>query len=452
MVVDDPILRPHTQLEQLVETADAACIKCGFCLPQCPTYRETGYESASPRGRIHLMKLVAKGRLQPADVAAQLDLCLGCRACETACPAGVKFGRLLEAGREQTRRQQALTRWQQRQQRLLYGGLLPHLKRLDLLVDLLWLYQASGLRWLVRQGHLLHLLSERVAELELVLPDLPPPMVRQRLREYTPAVGTGQRQVGFLAGCVMRSVFARANAATVRVLAQNGCRVIMPREVGCCGALHAHHGDLAAARLMAQHNIRVFEDHDLDAVVVNSAGCGAMLKEYGQLLEHDARHAERAVAFSRKVQDVSEFLAGMPLHPHMAEVPLRVAYDDPCHLLHGQGISHEPRRLLQQIPGLELVPFKEADWCCGSAGTYNLAQPEMSRRLLDRKMRHIGAVDPDVIASGNPGCLLQLGWGVKRAGLRAEVLHPMELLDRAYRRYGQAGELGGKAIGKRGEA
>jgi glycolate oxidase iron-sulfur subunit len=246
-------------------------------------------------------------------------------------------------------------------------------------------------------------------------------------------MGREQRQVGFLAGCVMRSVFAPTNAATVRVLTKNGCQVVIPRQVGCCGALHAHHGDLATARLLAQQNIRVFEGYDLDAVIVNSAGCGAMMKEYGQLLEHDELYAQRASAFSGKVKDISAFLAGLTLNRQMAQLPLRVAYDDPCHLVHGQGISHEPRQLLQQIPGVALVPFKEADWCCGSAGTYNLMQPAMSRRLLDRKLQHIAAVDPDVIATGNPGCLLQLGWGVKRAGLRAAVLHPIELLDRAYR-------------------
>jgi glycolate oxidase iron-sulfur subunit len=197
----------------------------------------------------------------------------------------------------------------------------------------------------------------------------------------------------------MRSVFARTNAATVRVLANNGCRVITPRDVGCCGALHAHHGDLAAARQMARDNIRAFADYDLEAVIVNAAGCGAMLKEYGQLLAADALYAERAVAFSAKVKDISEFLTGLTLNPRMARLPLRVAYDDPCHLLHGQGISHEPRQLLRQIPGVELVPFKEADWCCGSAGTYNLTQPAMSRRLLDRKMQHIAAIEPEVIAT-----------------------------------------------------
>jgi glycolate dehydrogenase iron-sulfur subunit len=422
----------ETWLEHLVETADAACIKCGFCLPSCPTYRETGLEPASPRGRLHLMKLVAKGRLRPDEIEAQLALCLGCRACETACPAGVKFGRLLEAGREQTQQAKKLTWWQQRQHSLLYVWVLPHLKRLDLLVDLLWLYQASGLQWLVRKSQFLRWISARLCDIELVLPRLSAPMVRQRLREETPAAGVEQRRVGFLAGCVMRSVFARTNAASLHVLTRNGCRVIMPRLVGCCGALHAHHGDLAAARRMAQHNIEAFEAYNLDAVVVNSAGCGAMLKEYGQLLEHDGLYADRAAAFSRKVKDMSEFLADLVLNPRMARLPLRVAYDDPCHLLHGQGISQAPRQLLQQIPGVVLVPFKEADWCCGSAGTYNLTQPDMSMRLLDRKMQHLAAADPDVIATGNPGCLLQLGWGVRRTNLRAEVLHPIELLDRAY--------------------
>jgi glycolate oxidase iron-sulfur subunit len=378
------------------------------------------------------MKLTAKGRLQPAEIAAQLDFCLGCRACETACPAGVKFGRLLEAGREQTRRAKHLTAWQQRQEQILFAGLLRHPKRLDLLVDLLWLYQVSGFRWLMQKSRLLRLFSEAFSDAESLLPALPPPSIRQRLREQTPPTGREQRRVGFLAGCVMRSVFAHTNAATVRVLTRNDCRVVMPREVGCCGALHAHQGDLATARLLAQHNIRVFENYGLDAVVVNSAGCGAMLKEYGQLLEHDGLYAQRASSFSGRVKDISEFLAGLTLNHQLAKLPLRVAYDDPCHLLHGQGISREPRQLLQQIPGVTLVPVKEADWCCGSAGTYNLTQPDMSKRLLDRKMQHIAAIDPDVIATGNPGCLLQLGWGVKRSGLRAEVLHPIALLDRAY--------------------
>lgn len=421
-----------TWLAQLAETSDTACIKCGFCLPKCPTYRETGIESASPRGRIHLMKLVAKGRLQPDEISEQLDLCLGCRACETACPAGVKFGKLLEAGREQTLQARHLPRVPRLGQAILFTGLLPHVKRLDLLVDLLWLYQSSGLRWLVRRSRLLRLLGREWPGLESLLPDLPPPRVRQTLREQTAADGRERRRVGFLSGCVMRSVFAHANAATVRVLARNGCHVSTPRQQGCCGALHAHRGDLAAARALARRNIDAFGCLDIDAIIVNAAGCGAMLKEYGDLLADDPDCATRATAFSRQVRDISEFLGGLDLYPGMGELPVRVAYDDPCHLLHGQGISREPRRLLQQIPGVELVPFSEADWCCGSAGVYNLTQPEMSKRLLDRKMRHIAAVSPDVIATGNPGCILQLRWGVQRAGLRTEVVHPVELLDRAY--------------------
>jgi glycolate oxidase iron-sulfur subunit len=248
----------------------------------------------------------------------------------------------------------------------------------------------------------------------------------------TPAEGQERRQVGFLAGGTMRSVFAHIDGATVHVLAKNGCRVITLRAQTCCGALHAHRGDLTTARRLACQNIGAFEARGVEAVITNSAGCGAMLKEYGHLLEEDPIYAKQAVAFSKKIQDISEFLAGLELNRQMGSLPLRVAYDDPCHLLHGQGISHEPRALLRQIPGIELVPFQEADWCCGSAGVYNLTQPEMSRRLLDRKLRHVAAVSPDVIATGNPGCLLQLAWGVKRAGIHAQVLHPVELLDRAY--------------------
>jgi glycolate oxidase iron-sulfur subunit len=430
-----------TALASLIDAADAACIKCGFCLPTCPTYRETGVESASPRGRIHLIKLLGKGRLRPEEIYDQLDFCLGCRACETACPAGVKFGKLLEAGRELTW-QAKPSPWSRRLgQQILFSGLLLHLKRLDLVVDLLWLYQASGLRrWLRRTG-LLRLFSQALAERELLLPDLPPPRLRRTLREHTPAEGPERRRVGFLAGCVMRSVFARANRATVRVLAKQGCTVITPRAQGCCGALHAHRGDLPTARRLARRNLDVFAAQGVETVIVNAAGCGAMLKEYGQLLGDDPAYAARAADFSRRVQDISEFLGGLTLNPQLGRLPLRVAYDDPCHLLHAQGISREPRALLRQIPGLELVPFEEADWCCGSAGIYNLTHPEMATRLLERKMRHIAAAKPDAIATGNPGCLLQLGWGAKRAGLAVEVLHPVELLERAYH-LGSAAQAG----------
>ncbi len=428
-----PVAPNQTLLGSLVDTADAACIKCGFCLPKCPTYRETGVESASPRGRIHLMKLVAKGHLRPEEIYEQLDFCLGCRACETACPADVKFGKLLEAGREQTLRAKEFSWTQRMGQWIFYVELLPYLKRLDLAVDLLWLYQASGLQWVLRKSQLLGMLSQDVPAWEGLLPRLPPPRIRQSLHEVTPAEGREQRRVGCLTGCIMRSVFAHTNRATVRVLATNGCRVISPRAQVCCGALHAHRGDLRMARQLARRNIDVFEAHGVDAIVVNSAGCGAMLKEYGHVLADDPAYAERARVFSHQVNDIHEFLAGIVLNTHFGRLPLRVAYDDPCHLLHGQGIGREPRKLLQLIPGIELVPLPEADWCCGSAGVYNLTQPEMSMRLLDRKMRHIAAVRPDVIATGNPGCLLQLAWGTKRAGLRAEVVHPIELLDRAYR-------------------
>jgi glycolate oxidase iron-sulfur subunit len=437
MAVGPTPVSPETLLEHLVDRPEAACIKCGFCLPTCPTYRETGLESASPRGRIHLMKSVAKGRLPAAEIATQLDLCLGCRACETACPAGVQFGRLLEAGREQTlaarRRSPHTSRLARTVERLFFAGLLPHVKRFDLLVDLLWLYQSSGLQWVVRGSRLLHLLSKTLVDLEWLLPPLPPPSTRRRLATQTPPLGVERHRVGFLAGCVMRSVFAPTNAATVRVLANYGCRVITPRGAGCCGALHAHHGDLTAARQMARRTIEAFASHGFEAVIVNSAGCGAMLKSYGELLEDDPLYREKALAFSERVRDVSEFLAVLSPNVPLSRLPLRVAYDDPCHLLHGQGISREPRQLLRQIPDLELVPFPESDRCCGSAGIYNLTQPAMSQRLLDRKMAHLAAVEPDVIASGNPGCLLQLRWGARRAGLHAQVVHPIELLDRACR-------------------
>jgi glycolate oxidase iron-sulfur subunit len=252
------------------------------------------------------------------------------------------------------------------------------------------------------------------------------------LRDHIPPRGEKKYRVGFFSGCVMQLFFTPANLATVRVLTANGCEVITPWNQKCCAALHAHSGERELAKKLARENIDAFAQADVDTVISNSAGCGAMLKEYHLLLADDPDYHDKAEVFSHRVKDISEFLVSIPLNRSLGEIRATVAYDDPCHLVHGQGIYKEPRHLLQMIPGIELKEFPEADWCCGSAGIYNLTQPELSMKFLERKMKHSASVDPDIIATGNPGCLLQLQYGVRRFGLRAKVLHPIELLDQAY--------------------
>jgi glycolate oxidase iron-sulfur subunit len=411
------------------------CVHCGLCLPTCPTYAELGVEMDSPRGRIYLMRAVVEGKLSLSDsYQRHISLCLGCRACETACPSGVQFGQLLEGARAQIEQAHAphypaLARWLRL---LAFRGILPHPFVLRALGNLLLLYQYSGLRALVQHPTVRRRLPERLTQLDQLLPQLPKRAYRARLREVTPAVGERHGRVGFVCGCVMPIFFAPVNDATVQLMAANGFEVIIPRAQRCCGALHAHAGEREEARRLARQNLEAFAQASVDWIVVNAAGCGAMLKEYHELLRHDALSSGAAKLFSERVLDVSQFFARFPFRGALGELKLRVAYDDACHLLHGQRVKEEPRRLLRSIPGLELLDVPEADWCCGSAGIYNLVHPELSYQILARKMKHIASVHPDVIATGNPGCLIQLRTGAKQCGLSAAVVHPIELLHRAY--------------------
>lgn len=420
-------------LQATLLDAETSCIKCGFCLPVCPTYHLTGSEAASPRGRIEMMVAVADGDLEPADIVEPLGLCLGCRACETACPAGVEFGRLLEAGRAASGTGQSALRLGNRLRSLFMDQILPYPRRLHQLANLLRFYQVTGIRGLVRAGGWLPRLAPRLGAMEALLPDVPPAGARRPLPDEMPSQGEERGVVLLLAGCVTPHVLPRVNRATMRVLARNGYRVLTESAQLCCGALQAHANDLEGARRLARHHIAMFEASGADWLVVNAAGCGALMKDYGHLLANDSDFAERACAFESRVRDVSELLAAAPLQAPLRSVPLRVAYDDPCHLSHGQGIRRQPRELLRQVPGLELLDVPESDWCCGSAGTYNLFHPETAGALLDRKMANLASVRPDVVASGNPGCLLQLRQGAARQGMSVEILHPVEVLDRAYR-------------------
>jgi glycolate oxidase iron-sulfur subunit len=392
----------------------------------------------SPRGRIYLIKAVEEERLaMTPSFVEHMYLCLDCRACETACPSHVEFGDLMERARGQIERQLPRSRWERVLRRLVFAELFPHPKRMEWLFKGLRLYERSGMRAFLHEHALLDLLPKRLGEMEAMLPPLPPRSFTRSTAEVVKGQEPVTRRVGFFAGCVMNHLNADVHHASSRVLQRNGCDVWTAAQQVCCGALHMHAGEREQARELARRNIDAFEQQAADVIINNAAGCGAQLKTYGELLAEDPAYAERAHHFSARVQDIAEFLAQEPLRGPLGPVPKRVAYDDPCHLLHAQQVREQPRQLLQQIPELELAPFTDADFCCGAAGIYNLTQPEMSMRILERKIEHIQAAEPDVIATGNPGCMMQLRSGAQRAGLNIPVVHPITLIDDAY----QAGSL-----------
>ena len=409
------------------------CVHCGLCLAYCPTFSELGTEMDSPRGRILLVKSLAEGRITLTDsAAAHLDLCLGCRACETVCPSGVPYGQLIEAARAEIERQRPggplrrLFRW------VNFSLLLPHPRLLRLAAAGLRFYQVSGLRALLRASGLLRMLPAALRHWEPLLPELPSAADRAPLPEVTPARGARRARVGLLTGCIQQVAFGPQNRATARVLARNGAEVVAPRAQACCGALHAHAGEHGTALDLARRTIAAFEEAGVEQVIVNTSGCGAHMKAYGLLLANDPAWRERAARFAARVRDVSEFLAEQPLRGPLAPVPRTVTYHDPCHVAHGQKIRTQPRALLAQVPGLRVVELPESDWCCGSAGTYNLTQPEMATRLQERKIAHVQATGADAVVTANPGCIIQIAQGLAAKGSPVEVLHIVEVLDRAY--------------------
>ena len=402
------------------------CVHCGFCLPTCPTYVLWGEEADSPRGRIYLMETGLAGEPMTDSMVQHFDRCLGCMACVTACPSGVRYDRLIEDTRAQVERRHPRTR----AERLLRGAifrLFPYPRRLRLLRGPLRAYQASGVRRLL--GPLLAR-TPTLATLESLAPRLRRP---ERLPERVPAVGPRRAVVGMLTGCVQRAFFPDVNAATARVLAAEGCEVVLPRAQGCCGALSVHTGRETEAQRFARSLIDAFEDAGVDYLVVNAAGCGSSLKEYGDLLRDDPSYAERAAALAAKVRDVSEVLVELgpvaPRHP----LPLSVAYHDACHLAHAQGVRAQPRRLLADIPGLSLREIASAEICCGSAGVWNVLNPEPARELGDRKARDVLATGADLLVTANPGCLMQVAAAVHRAGGVIGLAHTVQVLDASIR-------------------
>lgn len=401
------------------------CIHCGLCLPACPTYRETGSEVESPRGRIYLVRALEQGRLEPGpDVNEHLDACVGCRACESACPAGVQYGQLLELARAryvEPHRPKGLRTafW-----RPMIRQVLTDPARLKAAM-----VPARLAKKFLKGGKAPDWLPDALARPLEVLPE---PQAGGRLPEWTPAIGPERGVVAFLEGCAMPVLYAGVNQATVRMLARAGYRVWVPPRQGCCGAVLAHDGDREGVKRQARANIAAFEAQPLTALVSNSAGCGAQLKEYGHLLAEDPAWADRAAALAAKSRDFSEFLAEVGLPAPARSLDVTVTYHDPCHLAHGQKVRSAPRDLLRALPGVRYVELTESDWCCGGAGSYTLLQPDLSDRMLAHKVRHIQETGADIVVTANPPCLMQVGMGLARAGHPVELVHLAELLDRAY--------------------
>jgi glycolate oxidase iron-sulfur subunit len=456
------------------------CIHCGLCLPSCPTYVETGHERNSPRGRIALMRAVADGELETTrGFADEMSYCLGCLACTTACPAGVDYTTLLETARAHVEQsgiaaspKRNFIRW------LTLRFLFTRPRVLRGAGRLLWLYQAGGLQALARRSKLTALLPRSLRELEPQAPRIarhysdaliaeieqPKPFTTEDAVENKP-----RYRVAVLTGCVQDLVFSDINRATVDVLLANGCEVVTPRAQACCGSLHAHNGDLETARCLARRQLDAINPAGFDAIITNAAGCGSHLKHYHRLLADDPTYAGRAAAWSRKVRDISEWLVEIGFrppaehptsniqHPTSKEIsassvvrtwalgvgcstldvrdrsrPLIVTYHEACHLCHGQKISAQPREILRAIPGVELRECAEATWCCGSAGIYNITQPQTAAWLQQRKLGHLRATGAGLVATANPGCLIQLENGFRQAGEKTEIVHPVVLLARAY--------------------
>nr|WP_139343385.1 (Fe-S)-binding protein [Virgibacillus siamensis] len=413
------------------ETKWADCVHCGMCLEACPTYQETGEEHNSPRGRVYLIKAVAEGKIDINEAFSKPVFdCLDCRACETACPADVQVGGLIEEARGQIRQAMPLTGFKGAFGRTVLKGLFPYQKRMNAVGSLMRFYQNSGMQSAVRKTGLLNVMPAHLKDMESILPKVEKPVLG-RYPEIVPAEGEPKQRVGMLTGCIMDVMFSDVNESTIRVLTHNGFEVGLPQNQGCCGALHIHAGERNAGKKLAKQNIEAFKDYD--KVLVNAAGCGCALQEYDELFRNDPEMLPLAEEFSAKVEDVSKFLYDHDFERPKSEINTKITYHDACHLAHGQGVRFEPRQLLNEIPGVEMAELPDADRCCGSAGIYNLTHPDMAGALLDRKMEDIPD-NVEMISMGNPGCMLQIAMGVKKYGRSEKVVHTVQLLDLAYQK------------------
>lgn len=429
--------RTHSHLRDLDYSVVQQCMHCGLCLPTCPTYDATKLERNSPRGRISLMRAIADGRMETSKAfAEEMYFCLGCLACMTACPAGVNYAELFEHARAEAEASGVLNSPKRSVIRAFtLRWLFMELGRLQLAGKALQLWQGLGFQDFVRNSGVLRLLPERLRELEAMTPTVQEAFTADLVEPVTQPFGVRRYKVAVLAGCAQDLIFSDVNRDTVEVLARNGCEVHCPPAQSCCGSLHAHNGEWELAQQLARRNIDQFPPSQYDAIITNAGGCGSHLKHYAKLLADDPRYLHAAEEWDAKVKDIHEFLATIPIEtPRSNGAPERVAtYHESCHLCHGQKISQQPRDLLKRIPGLRLVELPEANWCCGSAGIYNLTQPEMAGQLLERKVNHIASTGATIVATGNPGCLLQIVNGCADRGIKLRVVHPITLLAEAYR-------------------
>jgi glycolate oxidase iron-sulfur subunit len=428
---------PASHLKGLDYSVVQQCMHCGLCLPTCPTYDATKVERHGPRGRISLMRAIADGRLDATKTFAdEMYFCLGCLACMTACPAGVNYAELFEHARAEAEASGVLKSPKRNFIRAFaIRWLFMDLSRLRLVGRVLRLYQQLGLQALVRRSGVLKLLPKRLQELEGITPDIQPKFSAELIAPVTPAVGPKKYRVAMLIGCAQDLIFSNINRDTVEVLARNECEVVTPPKQLCCGSLHAHNGEWELAQQLARKQLEQFPPDQFDAIITNAGGCGSHLKHYHKLLADDPAYRDRAALWDKKVKDIHEWLVETGIQPPANHAPAQVVtYHESCHLAHGQKITAQPRQLLGLIPNLKLVELPESLWCCGSAGIYNIVQPEMANQLLERKLKHIKTTGASIVANGNPGCLLQLINGAKQRGLNLRVVHPVTLLAEAYRR------------------
>ncbi|MCI0706287.1 MAG: (Fe-S)-binding protein [Ignavibacteriae bacterium] len=409
------------------------CMHCGLCLPHCPTYALTNQEKSSPRGRIRLIKSVADGDLPITQgFVDEMNFCLDCQACETACPAGVKYGSLVESARAQIFQQGHESTFSTLTKKFILGWVFSQPTRIRILARLLKFYDDFGIKWFLKKTGILRLFSDSLHEIQELAPTISDRPSSQRYPEIVQPYGEKRFTVGFLAGCIMDVAYADVNTDTIELLRAHGCEVVMPHTQVCCGSLQAHNGDRETARELARKNVEAFSKFNIDAIVMNSAGCGAFMKDYGHVFQDDPLLTAPAVDLSSKVRDVTEFLHEIRFKTAGEYFrDKRVTYHDACHLVHTQKISRQPRELIKAARGVEFVELPESTWCCGSAGIYNITRYDDSMRLLARKLEHVRSIRPDIIVTGNPGCLAQIQYGLLKEGMNIELMHTATFLRRA---------------------
>lgn len=427
--------RAHSHLKDLDYSVVQQCMHCGLCLPTCPTYDATKLERNSPRGRISLMRAIADGRMEATEAFSdEMYFCLGCLACMTACPAGVNYAELFEHARAEAEAsqvkaspQRGFIRW------LTLRWLFMDLGRLQLVGYGIRLYQQLGLQTFLRKSGVMKLMPKRLQELEAMTPTVQPQFSSDLIAPITTAKGDKKYRVAMLTGCAQDLMYSDVNRDTVEVLAKNGCEVVTPPDQSCCGSLHAHNGELDMAAELARRNIDQFPPEQFDAIITNAGGCGSHLKHYANILAKDPVYAQRARLWDKKCKDIHEWLAIIGIAAPKNASAQTVTYHESCHLCHGQKITAQPRQLLKTIPNLKLVELPESNWCCGSAGIYNITQPEMANQLLERKLNHIKSTRANVVATGNPGCMAHILNGARKQQLPLRIVHPITLLAEAYR-------------------